>query len=282
METYTWPPSNAIVEDANTIDVVGTVAGPINTGVSVNGIPVPVVHGVFAIAGLPLVAGGNGFTATATTLLGLTSTSIQNLTAYNVQPSPISISTASTTAGFAPLTVQFNYAIGTLTNNATITSVTIDLDGDGVPEFTGTSLSGAPASFTYVAPGMYAPTLTVVDSNNKTYVADTRVFAQDLVQQRGMLCDVYGYLKDRLNQADVAGAALAYQPLVQSQYLSLFTDIGANMPSIVPMLGVIANGFVAPGYAEMTLVRDNTDQSRSGFPLRITQGSDGVWRIAEM
>lgn len=34
--------------------------------------------------------------------------------------------------------------------------------------------------------------------------------------------------------------------------------------------------------AEMTLVRDNADQSRNAFPLRMTRGSDGVWRIAGM
>ena len=48
------------------------------------------------------------------------------------------------------------------------------------------------------------------------------------------------------------------------------------------MLGVIGNGTIGQGYAEMTLIRDNADQTRSGFPLRMTQGSDGVWRISEM
>jgi hypothetical protein len=36
------------------------------------------------------------------------------------------------------------------------------------------------------------------------------------------------------------------------------------------------------GYADMTLMRDNADKTRSGFPLRMTQGSDEVWRISEM
>jgi hypothetical protein len=50
----------------------------------------------------------------------------------------------------------------------------------------------------------------------------------------------------------------------------------------VPALGTIANGVVAQGYADLTLVRDDSDQTRNGFPLRLGKGPDGVWRIAEM
>ena len=103
-----------------------------------------------------------------------------------------------------------------------------------------------------------------------------------MVKQRAMLCDVYGYLKDRLNQADAAGAALAFQPSVRDQYESFFTSVGPNMPSIVPALGVIANGIIDVGYAQLIVVRDEANQTHKGFSLKMTRDADGVWRIGAM
>ncbi|MHB8744497.1 MAG: hypothetical protein ACYC9L_15435, partial [Sulfuricaulis sp.] len=42
--------------------------------------------------------------------------------------------------------------------------------------------------------------------------------------------------------------------------------LGSNMPGAATMLGYIADGFVAlGGHAQMTVVRDNADQTRSGY-----------------
>jgi len=94
--------------------------------------------------------------------------------------------------------------------------------------------------------------------------------------------DVYAYLKDRLNAQDATGAAGAYQSLARSQYQSQFSFFGSNIPSLTAKLGKIANGRIAPGYADLTLVRDNADLTRSGYLLRMTLGWDGAWRISEM
>jgi hypothetical protein len=54
------------------------------------------------------------------------------------------------------------------------------------------------------------------------------------------------------------------------------------MPALAQQLGYIANGYLGAGFADLILVRDNPDQTRSGYPMRMTQGSDGTWRISEM
>ena len=55
------------------------------------------------------------------------------------------------------------------------------------------------------------------------------------------------------------------------------------MPIVAQKLGLIVGGFFSSGFAELTVVRDdNVSQTRKGFPLRITQGNDGVWRISEL
>jgi hypothetical protein len=97
-----------------------------------------------------------------------------------------------------------------------------------------------------------------------------------------MLCDVYGYLRDRLNAQDASGAANAFQPAERTTYLNFFNTLGTSMPTAAGQLGVIVNGLVGVGYSDFLLVQDNSDQTRSGYPVRMTQSGDGVWRISEM
>lgn len=97
-----------------------------------------------------------------------------------------------------------------------------------------------------------------------------------------MMCDIYGYVKDRLNAQDATGAGNAYQSVVRSDFTTFFTQLGTNMPATAQQLGTILDGQLGTGFADLLLVRDNPDQTRSGFPMRLTQGSDGVWRISEM
>lgn len=97
-----------------------------------------------------------------------------------------------------------------------------------------------------------------------------------------MLCDIHSYLKDRLNAQDVVGAGSAFQPAIRTDYTNMFTVLGTDMPATAGQLGSIGNGMIGLGFAEMLLIRDNSDQTRSGFHERLTQGSDGVWRISEM
>jgi hypothetical protein len=56
-----------------------------------------------------------------------------------------------------------------------------------------------------------------------------------------------------------------------------------NLPTVAQQLGVVVAGMLGQGFADLLVDRDNTtSQTRAGFPLRLTQGADGVWRISEM
>jgi FG-GAP repeat/IPT/TIG domain/Bacterial Ig-like domain (group 3) len=272
------PQANATIA-GNTVDVVGTFVGPTNTGITVNGVVAYTQGGKFLAQAVPLKAGANVLNVVATTLTGVTATNSLHVNQGGTA-SPVSIDIAGpSSTGFAPAAILFHYSIGSLSG---VRSVSLDYDGNGLIDWTGTSLANAPNQLTYSRPGLFKVVLTVVDLGGSVYTAQRQILIEDLVMTRSTLCDVYGYLKDRLNAQDATGAASAYQPLVRSQYQAQFAAIGTGMPAMVPMLGAIGYGYVAPGYAELTLVRDNADQTRSGFPLRMTLGSDGVWRISEM
>lgn len=49
-----------------------------------------------------------------------------------------------------------------------------------------------------------------------------------------------------------------------------------------PAAGTLVDGPFPGGMADLMLVRDQPDQTRTGYPLRLMQGADGVWRILEM
>jgi hypothetical protein len=184
---------------------------------------------------------------------------------------------------YAPAPITFTYGIGGLPSGYPVQTVTINFTGTGGANFSGSSLTGAPSTYTYSQPGIYTATLNVQDTKGNTFTGTTTLAIQNLAAQRGMLCDIYGYLQDRLSAQDATYAANAFQQNVRSNYQSLFTAFGTNMPTVAQGLGVIVSGMLGQGFADMLIVRDNmTNQTRSGFPLRMTQGADGVWRISEM
>lgn len=276
----TSPAADSTTAD-NLIDVVGTFTGPANTGITVNGIIANTLNGQFVANNVPLSAGANSLNVVATTITGATADATVTVVQGGT-PGPISISFGgSGSNAFAPTSIPFNYSLSPLPAGAAVQSIELEY-GTGVDPWIGSDISSAPTSISYSVPGVSTLTLNVYDNQGNTYRAQRTVLIQDFVAKRSMLCDVYGYLKDRLKAKDAAGAANAYQSLIHDQYQNQFTAFDTAMPSVATQLGTITIGRISQGYVDMTLVRDNADQTRSGFPLRMTQGSDGVWRISEM
>jgi hypothetical protein len=263
------------------VDVTGTFTGPVNTGITVNGVRASTANGQFLAANVPLNAGSNTLTATAASLTGTIVTGTGSIT-LGGSPSPLTIN-ANATSGYTPFLINFTYAIGALPSGKPVQSVTINFKGSGANDFTGASLTGAPTSYSYSQSGLYQATLSVTDTSSNVYTANRAVLIQDLPTQRGMVCDVYGYLLDRLAAGDATNAGNAFQSDMRSKYLDLFNQLtSGNLLTMSQQLGIIVTGQMGPDFADLLLVRDNADQTRSGFPLRITVGADGVWRISEM
>lgn len=263
-----------------TVDVVGTFTGPINTGIAVNGVAGFTAGGKFVVPNVPLSAGANALNVTASILPGTTAATSGSITQSGTA-TPIVV-TDDHALGFAPFNEDFHFRIAALAGNASISKVAIDFRGIGTNDYNGT-LASAPTSYTYTLPGLYLAQFQFTDSNNVVYTIHRAILVQDIGVQRSMLCDVYGYLKDRLNAQDATGASNAFQPVERTTWRNFFNALGSNMPTAATQLGAIVNGVVAPDFADLLLVQDNsTSQTRSGFPLRMTQSGDGVWRISEM
>ena len=185
------------------------------------------------------------------------------------------------TLWFCYKTVTFDMSVS-LPNGATVQSVAIDVDGNGTDDYTAATMDALPKTFTYYEPGLFNAILKVTDTAGNVHQARQQVLVTDRVAHRYMLVDIYGYLKARMAASDVNGAALAFQPVARNSYTTYFSALGADLPSTVQSMGVVGDGQFGNGFADLTLVMYNTDQTRSGFPLHLTRGSDGVWRISEL
>ena len=238
-------------------------------------------NGSFLVPNVPIGSGSNTLTATATLLTGASATNAVIVTQSGTNAVDISVNRP---IDYLPTTLTFTYSIGALPSGFPAQTITINVRGSGANDFSGSSLTGAPSSYRYTAAGLYKANLSVTDTHGNTYTAIRGVLVQDLAVQRGMMCDVYGYLQSQLTAGSAMNASKAFQPVVQSQYQALFSDFGAtNMATMAQQLGVVVSGMLGQGFVDLLLDRDDTTgQTRAGFPMRLTQSADGVWRISEM
>jgi PKD repeat protein len=268
------PLSGAVIEGRR-VQVRGTYTGPAGTGVSVNGLPAILQGNQFVIREMILPLGATMLDAKATTIGGLTATATRAVSANSNVPSVQW--RANKLAEFTSVGVDFQTTIAA---SILVQSISVDFNGDGTPEFSGSNPSLLPSHFDYVAPGVYTAKLTVVTQapSSQTITATQIIAVVDLAAYRTRICSTYGYLRDRLNASDVSGALLAFPTDRRSSYQPFFNALGTNRPAMAARLGTIANGTLTFNSAKLMVVRINGAQVQ-GYPLQITQSNDGVWRI---
>jgi YVTN family beta-propeller protein len=272
-------PSNAATVHGRAVDVAGTFEGPVNTGITVNGVVAATVGGRFLAVAVPVEAGQNDLQAVATTMTGATATATVSVQ-VDPAPPPIAFEASDQVGqvGYGPFRAAFRLVLDHLPSGTTPGHLMIDFDGNRFWDYEGPT-PDAPSAYLYAHPGLYR---AQVKLNGNTFAAERYILVRDRIVQRSMLCDVYGYLRDRLAAQDLTGAGHAFHEDRRAEYLDLLTALGVQMPVFAQRLGTIADGQFSGSMADLLLVRDQPDETRSGYPLRLMQGTDGVWRILEM
>lgn len=275
----TYPTSGATVAGTSTA-VAGTLSGPSNTGVVINGVQAYVLGNQFLAPSVPVGTSATTLTATATKMTGETTTATSSATGGSVSPISLTVGRA---AGFAPLRAVFTYSVATLPGNATVQYVGLDYTADGTDDVVNPPL-GTTLAYVASQSGIYHARLTVKDSNNATYTANTYYAVRNAAELSGMLCDVYGYMKQRLGQStpDIPGALNAIHPNSRDDYQGMFNAGSANLPTYVANLGSIVAGTVSDNFVVYLVARENPDQTLSGFHMEFSQDAAGVWRISDM
>lgn len=265
-------PAQGAVIGANSVVVAGRVTGPPNIGVSVNGV-VAALDGDMFYASIPLQPGGNMVSVTASAPEAAAAMRIITVTGSS---SPFEV-IASPQTGIAPHPVDFTILSR---NGLGIDRIDVDFDGAGTIEFT-THDPGAPIQTTYVAPGVYAPKLTITDAQAQTHEFAGVIVVNSVGSLDTKLRAIYAGMLARLRAGDTEGALKSFAPGAVETYRPAFQALLPNIATVADQLGTIADGSIMEGLAEYVLVQD-TPQGKQAFLMYLTQGSDGTWLISSL
>jgi hypothetical protein len=270
-------PTNGSTVLYSPILVQGTIVnnyGPSEIGITVNGYVAETQGGKFAVDGVAVSSGANTLTATATDGAGVTAAASGNVTVVSDQSSrPVTL-TAEFPSSLAPIAVTFT-ADTALPNP--ITSYRVDFEGDGVVDSVSSTWNGL--THTYTTPGLYVPTLIVIDSSGQSYSASTVVNVLDPAAINGLLQAKWQSMRQALAAGDVDHAVGFFVGTSQDRYRRQFLALTPYLSQIVADMGAISNLLdLDPYHAEYAL-RRTEPAGEFSYGLIFSRDEQGIWRI---
>ena len=270
----TQPAAGATVQ-GDRVRVSGTVLGPLNTGVVVNGIVALVHDGLFVADNVILSAGQNTLTATATPLGGQ-SVQAQITILSDAAPSLLEV-TASLINGVSPLATTFTYQFASPTS---IQNLSIDFDGNGTIDFATTDPS-APLQYTYVTPGLYIAQLRVTDQQGATYTAEAAIAVQDGAAMDTMFTGLWTGMDAALIAGDKATALSFLTTGAQEKYGPVFDELLPDMPQIIASYSALQRVSISGSIGEYAMNRI-IDGENWLFLIYFVKDGNGVWKLDAM
>jgi len=265
-------PGDGAVIGSDSVTVSGTLQGPLNSGVVVNGVAAAVTGNAFTAAAVPLQLGANTLTVTAITLDGQTAT--QSVTVTSTGPAPIQV-VADTAQGLAPLKVNFTVKN---TSGKGLVGTQADFTGSGSFSFFSPS---SPISNNYTVPGTYQANFIVFDNSGVSVQQTITIVVQDPAQIDQMLQTTWTGFASALAARDTAQATRYFSSQVQDKYQATFQALNASLPQIVGSFSQLQLMSVSGGVGEYAVNRVIDGINRI-FLIYFLQNIDGVWRIDAM
>lgn len=220
-------PSTGSTVESDQLLVQGTFTGPPNTGITVNGVVASISGDIFVANDVPLAAGSNTLTATATTLDGQTETN--SVTVSSHATPPMLTLRASPSSGVAPLEVTFAHEFNAI---ETMQSLSIDFEGDGTVDVT-TVDPTAVFQHTYPAPGVYVANLSLTDQQGQVHAAEAAVVVQDAAAMDVVFQGLWSGMNAALLAGDTATARTFLTAGAREKYGPVFDLLLPYMPEII-------------------------------------------------
>jgi len=269
-------PQPASTIDADRYGVRGTFEGPANTGLTVNDVIAYARDGRFVLNDLPLAAGTNVITATATAPDGRSGTTSVTVQATG-RPRPLELH-ADVSSGIAPLTVTFTYAFTPI--GAVVSKLAMDYDGDGRDDFR-THHPPTSVANTYSTPGLYFPQLKVTDSAGEVYTAQLAIEVNSLDERDTLFLAAWNGMNDALLRGNVNEALAFFNARARPQYARVLQGLLPDMPALVGSYAPPQRVSVATTVLEYA-VRRVIDGEENIFFVYLLRDADGVWRLDRM
>jgi hypothetical protein len=268
----------ASVADDN-VSISGTVQAPLNSAVIVNGKAAALnINGQFVVDNILLQPGSNTLTLVLNTQDGAPVTRTIALASTGVAPFQVTLDPQE---GLAPLTATM---IITNRGKVAFQRIDVDLNDDGTPEQTLTSLTDDEAvlTLTFPTPGIRTVRVKAFDAaNNLIYSTLRKVLARDPRDVVTITSAVFNGMLDRLRAGNIPGALTAVTATVYDKYNTIFSGIGSNWATAVDKIGALKGGRIANEFVEYLVIRNKTDGQWGHF-IYLIRGGDGVWRLDAM
>ena len=271
--TITTPAAGANIP-GDVVNIFGTVQGPANTGVTVNGMPVALSGGQWVVNNLLLAPGSNTLTVTAKASGGLTATQTFNVSSAG--SSSLILNATPTAIGVAPLMITFGYQF---LGQAAPQNLHIDYSGLG--NFVDVSDPAATLNYTYSAPGIYPVTLILTDANYVEYRAQLNVVVQDPAQLDALFQDIWRDMTTALVSGSKSAAMNKLDYTAQQNYGAAFDVLLPHMQQIVSTFSPLLRSSISPSTVEYAVVRPSPVGGNLFFVYFI-KDQNGVWRLDSM
>jgi hypothetical protein len=153
----------------------------------------------------------------------------------------------------------------------------IDLQGDGSVDFSGSSLDGQ--TFTYPQPGIFVPTVRVIDANGNQFTARTVVQVLDQAAFDALLQAKWTGMKATLQQSDIPAAVEFIVSESRDVYQALFSELTPLLTTVGADLGDLRFVELRTDFAEYELLVVEDSQTISYY-VEFNRDSNGVWRVS--
>lgn len=268
-------PANGAVIDGDSVNIEGVIKGPMNSGITVNGVSANVSpEGKFILNAFELNKGDNTLEIVLSTLTGESVAKIITVTSDG-QTQPFKFEPGFN-SGPAPFNVELEFV---WYSNEVITQIDVDYEGDDIIDFT-TDVEQEVFSTTFSEPGIYRPTITIT-TENTTYKKQTVILVQSRESMIQMLTAIWDGMNQALVQGDITTALTYLDDFGKKQYGPVFEVLKDKMPQIVQSYSIPKGVLITGNIGELAVNRDYKGQNRIYF-IYFMRGKDGVWKLHNM
>jgi YVTN family beta-propeller protein len=254
--------------------VKGTFKSDIrDIGITVNGITTEIRENEWVANSIPLTVGLNNITATIKDSSGNSADASITVSASSAAQS-VTLS-ANITSGIAPLTTYFS--VSTEIPNP-IVHYQIDFEGDGLIDYTGTTLENV--GHTYSSEGFFYPTVTITDNQGNSYWDAISIAVLSKTETDAFLKSKWEGMKGALANKDIEKAMSHFLSVSQERYRNIFTSLLSVLPDIAVSMQAIEMISLEGGVAEYRIKRTE-NVGEVTYYIYFVLDENGLWKIQQ-
>lgn len=259
----------------NRVTVRGTVIGPVNTGVTVNGIVATKdPEGGFVANDVALTPGAN-------TLIAVARDTEDHIFSIEIPvtsdgENPLLTLSVSDAVGIAPFRARFEYQDN---RDETIAGLTVDFDGDGTTDFEGRG--DDLLEYVYSEPGTYTATIRVTDSTGGIEEASTFITVLDPVSLKNLHQSIWNGMNAALTTGDIETALQYLTGSARKRYQRVFEQLLPHISQIISSYSPLQQLSISSSIGEYGVNRQINGETKV-FLIYFLLDTDGVFRLESM